>query len=180
MIGRFRLSQLAFLSRRGLSLNIFAVPIFLLAISSLRFLIPLASLSLLTLASPALGESAPTPEQSDSKIRSAPDSRNQIVTFSDEGIDPLTLHTTKSDSIVFFLNSTTDSLTTIEIDYGDRRMHCASSALKLGEDGKIRSVKPFGPRTFTSACFPDRGSYKVTVYGLKGDGAGTSGTIIVE
>lgn len=112
--------------------------------------------------------------------RQAPESRNQIVKFTDRGIEPAVLMTNKTDSIVFFLNATTDSLTTIEIDYKSKRMHCASSALTLGDDGKIRSVRPFGPRSFTSACFPDRGSYTVTVYGINGKADRLSGTIIVE
>jgi hypothetical protein len=127
---------------------------------------------------PSLRSAEPPPAEKN--VRIAPDSRNQIVTLTDQGLDPLTLRTNKSDSIIFFLNSTTDSLTTIEIDYGEKRMHCASGSLKLDNDGKIRSTRPFGPRTFTSACFPDRGTYTVTVHGLPPPRTAASGTIIVE
>jgi len=132
----------------------------------------------ITISASVVGEEMST--LNNGATRQAPDSRNQIVKLTDRGIEPPVLTTNKSDSIVFFLNATTDSLATIEIDYKDKRMHCASSALALGEDGKIRSVRPFGPRSFTSACFPDRGSYTVTVYGLNGKAERASGTIIVE
>ncbi|MFM1847473.1 MAG: hypothetical protein RL417_947 [Pseudomonadota bacterium] len=134
---------------------------------------------LVSLLLPATLLASPAPV-SEGNFRIAPDSGNQIVKFTDTGIEPPILRANRADSIVFFLNSTTDSLTTIEIDYGEKRMHCASSALELGDDGKIRSVRPFGPRTFTSACFPDRGEYKVRVFGLKEAPSGISSSIVVE
>jgi len=138
-----------------------------------------ALLSCAAFAAP-LAAGGAEPSTPETAVRLTPDSRNQIMKFTEDGLSPQALTTNKADSIVFFLNQTNDSLTTLEIDYGGKRMHCASSALKLGDDGRIRSARPFGPRSFASACFPDTGSYKVTVYGLKHNPLGVSGTITVE
>ena len=118
--------------------------------------------------------------RADRGIKAIPDSQNQIIKLTDRGIEPQVLKMTKADSIVFFLNSSTDSLTTLEIDYGKKRTHCASTSLEIGADGKVRSVEPFGPRDFASVCFPDQGRYPVTIYGLKTKPSGLSSTIIVE
>ncbi len=106
--------------------------------------------------------------------------RNQVLKFTDTGISPTTLRMEQTDSIVFFLNSTSESLVTFELKYGSRKTHCASSALTIGEDGVVRSAFPIGPRDFATVCFPEKGTYPITVYGLKGSPKGTSATIVVE
>ena len=82
--------------------------------------------------------------------------------------------------MLFFLNQTKDSLTTFELHYSGHHTHCASTNLKIGDDGVVRSVRPFGPRDFASACFNDKGTYKLKVYGLKKNPSGSTATIIVE
>jgi hypothetical protein len=130
------------------------------------FLIALVSLPLMAWAE---SEQAPIP-----------DSQSQIMKFSDKGISPEVLHMKKEDSILFFLNQTKDSLTTLELDYGNHHTHCSSTNLKIGDDGVVRSVRPFGPRDFASVCFHDKGTYKLKVYGLNKNPLGSTATVVVE
>jgi len=108
------------------------------------------------------------------------DSRNQIMKFTDTGVEPRELRIRAADSILFFLNDTSDSLTTVEVEFGDRSTHCASSNMKIEDAGTIRSNKPFGPKNFATTCFHDRGTYPVTVYGLKSKNSKDVASIIVE
>lgn len=105
---------------------------------------------------------------------------NRLVKLTDRGLQPKTLNMKLDESILFFLNDTTESLATIEIDFGKKPTHCASSNLKIDKDGVIRSSRPYGPKDFASICFHDRGSYPFTIYGLKTSPQGVQGTIIVE
>jgi len=105
---------------------------------------------------------------------------NKILKFKDSGIEPNVLKMTTDDSIVFFLNETSDSLATMAIDFTGRAAHCASSNLAANDDGYVRSRTPFGPKDFATTCFHAPGTYKYTVYGLKPNPQGLSGTIIVE
>ncbi len=109
-----------------------------------------------------------------------PDSNNQVVKLTDSGISPNMLSMKLTDSIVFLLNDTADTLTTLEIDFGSKQMHCSGGNLRAESDGKSRSVRPFGPRDFASTCFHEPGDYSYTVYGLKPNPSGIRGTIHVE
>jgi hypothetical protein len=104
----------------------------------------------------------------------------QIITVSDTGIQPTKITLKKGDGIAFILNDTKDSLITVDLAYGKHTTHCASSNLKIGEDGVIRSKEPIPPKDFASTCFHDSGSYAFTVYGSKGSPNGIVGTIVVE
>lgn len=106
--------------------------------------------------------------------------QGQIITVSDAGVQPKTLTLKKGDGIAFILNDTSDSLITVDLTYGKHTTHCASSNLKIGEDGMIRSKEPIPPKEFASTCFHDSGTYAFTVYGSKGSPAGIVGTIVVE
>lgn len=101
----------------------------------------------------------------------------EIMKITDSGLSPRVLHLNKRDSSVFFYNATQDSLTTLAVVFGTKRMHCSSANLKMGEDGVLRSTAPFGPRDFSITCFPDRGTYALKVYGLP---RVFEGAIIVE
>ena len=109
-----------------------------------------------------------------------PHARNQIIKLTDAGLEPAKLTMRHEDSIVFLLNSSTDSLTTVELTFGKHTFHCATSNLRLDDDGVARSIRPFGPRDFALACFPERGTYSLKVYGLKKNPTGLSATITVE
>src|SRR5690606_19830620 len=74
-----------------------------------------------------------------------PDSRNQIIKFTDKGIEPAELRMKREDSIAFFLNDSKDSLATVQIEFGDKHTHCASGNLSVIEGGKLTSIRPFGP-----------------------------------
>jgi hypothetical protein len=113
-------------------------------------------------------------------LSTVPDSKNQIIKLNDKGLSPQRLEMRLQDSIVFLLNDSSDSLLTVEIDFGKRHMHCAGSNTQAGSDGKIRSIRPFGPRDFASTCFHEPGEYRYTVYGLERHPEGVTGTIIVQ
>lgn len=94
------------------------------------------------------------------------DSKNQIVKLTDAGIEPETVSMKRDDVLLFLLNDSTDSLATVEIEFGKNTMHCGGGNLTV--DGtKIRSVRPFGPRDFATVCFHDPGTYDLRVYGLR-------------
>src|SRR5262245_58402510 len=77
-----------------------------------------------------------------------PDANNQLVKLGDKGVSPTRLTMKKEDSIVFFLNDSSDALATIELDFHGAHTHCASSNMEIDDDGVIRSVRPFGPGDF--------------------------------
>jgi hypothetical protein len=109
-----------------------------------------------------------------------PDSKNQIMKFTDDGVQPAEIHMRKEDSIVFFLNDSTDSLATLTVDFGKRTTHCATANLKIRDNGLISSIRPIEPRNFASVCFHDAGTYPVTVYGLKKKPEGIQASIVVQ
>ena len=108
------------------------------------------------------------------------ESRNQMIVLTDKGIDAPNLQMRVADSALFVLNKTSDSLLTIEIAFGKKTTHCASTNLTIGDDGVIRSTKPFAPKDFASVCFHDPGQYPYKVYGLKGKADTISGVITVQ
>lgn len=113
-------------------------------------------------------------------VTKIPDSKNQIIKLEDTGIEPISLQMKKEDSIVFFLNSSTDSLATIEIDYGNHTTHCASSNLQINKNGTVTSVRPIEPRNFASVCFHEEGRYPFKIFGLKSKPQGIFAEIVVE
>lgn len=108
------------------------------------------------------------------------EAQKEIVKITQRGFEPSILKLTKEDASVFFLNASKDSLMTIEIDFRNKRTHCASPNLKLDNDGMLHSISPIGPKDFALTCFPSKGNYKVTALGLRSDGKPVTGTIIVE
>lgn len=108
------------------------------------------------------------------------ESRNKIIKLTDHGLEPKQLEMKPEDMVLFFLNDSTESLVTVEVDYGKKTMHCSGGNLKAGEDGVIRSVRPFGPKDFATVCFHDPGNYKIKVFGLKNNPKGIESTVLVE
>lgn len=104
--------------------------------------------------------------------------QKEVVKVSEKGFEPSLLKLQREDASVFFVNTTSDALLTFEIDFAKRRAHCATSNMKLDSDGILRSAKPVGPKDFALTCFPEKGSYRVTVHGLRNQSA--TGTIVVE
>lgn len=141
-----------------------------LVISSLLF-----SLTLISSAS-AAEQKQPAPGGNISKL---PDSQNQIVKLTDRGVEPSTLTMKQDDVIVFFLNESSDSLATLQVDFGMKATHCATSNLKIGDGGKVSSVRPFGPTDFASICLHDLGTYDFKVFGLKNNPKGIASKIVV-
>jgi len=131
----------------------------------------------LTFCSLLMAETKPA---TDSTYTNMPTSKKQILKLSDAGLEPQTLKMTTDDSIVFFLNDTNDSLTSLEVDFRGKTAHCASANMVAEEDGFVRSTKPFGPKDFATTCFHAPGTYAYTVYGLKQNPKGIKGTIVVE
>lgn len=146
-----------------------------------RFLRSGVALTALTLSAAMLIPAAAySEEHHETESSTMPESKNQTVRLTDKGIEPAQLTMKREDSIVFFLNDSSDALATIAIDFKDHTTHCATTNLKIGEHGVISSTKPMQPKEFASVCFHDAGSYPVTVYGLKQHPQGLSGTINVE
>ena len=108
------------------------------------------------------------------------DSKNRVIQITDEGISTRELRLSNDDVMVFFLNDTSDSLVTFEIDYGKADVHCSNANVKNFPDGKARSVKPLGPRDFTATCFHEKGRYPVRFIGVKGRKEPFTATVILE
>ncbi|MBN8547674.1 MAG: hypothetical protein J0M12_00015 [Deltaproteobacteria bacterium] len=113
-------------------------------------------------------------------VNTIPDSSNKLVKLTSSGVSPQILHMSLQDSIVFFLNDTKDSLTTLEIDFGTKHMHCNGSNMRADSDGKARSARPFGPRDFAATCFHEPGTFQYKVFGLNSNPSGVTGTIVVQ
>ena len=135
--------------------------------------------TLLLVASPVQAAKESPVVKPDS-VTVVPDSRNQIIKFTDSGIEPSELRMKREDSIAFFLNDSKDSLATVQIEFGDKHTHCASGNLSVIEGGKLTSIRPFGPNDFSTTCFHDPGTYEFTVFGLRPNPKGLKGKIIVE
>ena len=69
---------------------------------------------------------------------------------------------------------------TIEIDFKGKRAHCASSNMKFGKDGVLRSSQPIGPKDFAASCFPEKGIYEISAFGVNGSKTPVKGSIVVE
>ena len=106
--------------------------------------------------------------------------QKEVIKISAKGASPTTIHFTKEDGSVFFLNNSKDSLMTLDIDFKGRRAHCASTNMKFSSDGHLRSTTPVGPKDFAITCFPEKGTYEFLAYGILGNQKPISGSIIVE
>lgn len=124
--------------------------------------------------------SVSTMSYADDEVVQDVSAEKEVVKVSAKGFEPAVLKLQREDASVFFVNTTQEDLLTFEIDFANRRAHCATSNLKLDSDGILRSSKPIGPKDFALTCFPEKGTYKVTVHGLHGRGGVASGSVIVE
>ena len=105
---------------------------------------------------------------------------NKLIKFTDSGIVPPSLQMKRDDGLVFFLNNTSKSYLTIEIDYAEHHKHCATTNLELSDDGIARSKRPIPPQDFALVCFPDSGNYELKVAGLPGKFKNSTVKILVE
>lgn len=113
-----------------------------------------------------------------SLLTDVPDSTNQILKLTHQGLQPPTLTLNRAGSSVFFLNGTSDALVNIEVEYGRKLGYCATGKMEMDADGVFRSRKPIAPKSFVSVCFPQPGSYPVRVQGI--DGKTLTGSVIVR
>ncbi len=104
----------------------------------------------------------------------------EVMKITEKGMIPSSLSLKTLDASVFFVNATSDALITLETDFGKRRVHCASSNMKYESSGRMRSTKPIGPKDFAIMCFPERGEYVVTAYGVRSDRKPVVGKVIIE
>lgn len=109
-----------------------------------------------------------------------PESKNQTMRMTDEGIFPDTLTLRPEDSVVFLLNDTSDSLLNFELSFGEHVTHCNGGILRAQEHGKVRSTRPLEPRNFVTTCFHEKGRYPIVVYGLKNHPKGITANVVVE
>lgn len=90
-----------------------------------------------------------------------PNVLKEIMKITSQGWEPKELRLNKRDASVFFVNMDEKREYSLAINYGPRRMHCASSELVLGEDLWLRTVKPIQFKDFSISCFPDIGIYDI-------------------
>lgn len=91
----------------------------------------------------------------------------EVVKITEKGLQPAVISLDKLDSSVFFLNATDDSLVSVQVNFANHTPHCASGNMKF-ETGVMKSVKPIGPKDFALMCFPESGTYDVTIEGVGG------------
>lgn len=103
----------------------------------------------------------------------------ETVKLTENGFEPRVITLRKLDGSIFFVNTTRAGLATLEVAFGAHRAHCASDNMKF-ENGKMSSIKPVGPRDFALMCFPDKGTYSMTVRGVDGTAKAFTGSVIVE
>ena len=116
-------------------------------------------------------------KQPSNSVNEITESRNQIIKFTDRGIVPSELKIKKEDSIVFFLNDTSSSLTSLVVDFGSKVTHCGGAKM---QNGKVSTARPFGPNDFASTCFHESGVYPFKVFGIKSNPRGLESKIYVE
>ena len=91
----------------------------------------------------------------------------EMMKITEHGFEPAQISFSQLDSSVFFVNSTNESLLSLQVDFGDRRAHCASENI-IFEGGVMRSKVPLAPQDFALVCFPEKGSYEVIARGVAG------------
>lgn len=108
------------------------------------------------------------------------DAEKVLVKLSNSSPIPKQTKLSKLDSSIFFVNSSNDALLTLSIDFGKRKAHCASGNMKWFKDeGVLRSNEPIAPKDFAVTCFPESGTYNVSVYGLKNDASAVITQVVV-
>ncbi len=92
----------------------------------------------------------------------------KVVLISDEQVVPQEIVLSKMDGSVFLLNVSRSSLLTFEIEFGERRPHCASGNLRYdSQRGVLHSIEPVASRDFALLCFPEKGTYRIRISGLR-------------
>jgi hypothetical protein len=119
-------------------------------------------------------------DPADGVTSAIPESQSQIIKITEKGLEPTSIEMGTEDGVAFFLNDTTDSLVTVDVNANGVKTHCASANMKIGEDGSVRSSAPIAPKDFASTCFHKSGTYEFTVHGLKNNPEGIKGSIIVR
>jgi hypothetical protein len=110
----------------------------------------------------------------------ASDARPQIVKILSNGVVPANFTMQRSDSVVFFYNTTNEDLLTLEIDFGSSSVHCSGALRVVKEPGLSRTRKPFGPKEFVSTCFHEKGAYPYKIFSSLDKNRTFTGTVTVE
>ena len=116
-------------------------------------------------------------DKNENDIESA---QKEVVKVTSKGLEPSTMKLSKLDASVFFVNATKDSLVTVDVNFGGKKAHCASSNMKFNTEGHMHSVEPVGPKDFALMCFPEKGTYPVQVFGVLPNNQPLNGAVIVE
>lgn len=163
-----------------------------LLLSAVLLYMPTRGISEGAPASAAALATTPTPSSAQTAHVHTTPHEGRIVKITDAGLEPSELiidsNSEKTDTtsenlhsrVVFFLNDTTDSLITLDVETQGKKAHCASGNLKIQESGGVRSSTPIVPKDFASTCFHNVGSYPFSVYGLKGRTTAVTGVIQVR
>jgi hypothetical protein len=138
--------------------------------------VPSCLLCLVLLFPPSFGISEGVPDE----LPPATELQGQMVAITDTGLEPSTLSMSREERVAFFVNNSTDSLITLQVDFGSNTTHCASKNLEIRDNGTVVSSKPISPKDFATTCFHEAGKYPFTVRGVTGHPEGLKGTIVVD
>ena len=110
-------------------------------------------------------------------------SEDLVISIDELGPKPTNIDMKIRQGIIFFYNATSDSLLTLELDFGKYALSCFSSStenMAFKDSTTLASTRPIGPGGFASTCFPTVGNYTYTVHGLERFPKGLKGTIEVH
>ncbi len=116
---------------------------------------------------------------SESQTLDLDNAEKKVMKFVERGLEPKEIRLRSLDGSVFFVNSTKDSLVTMRVDFQGHDAHCASANMAF-KDGIMQSRAPIAPKDFAIMCFPGKGEYIVSAYGIGGSEKVTQAKIIVE
>lgn len=89
-----------------------------------------------------------------------------VIKVTEKGFEPPTLKLTHEDSSVFVVNSSKSSLLTLSMDFKGKKTHCASSNMRLSDEGILKSSEPIAPKDFALFCIPEKGEYDLIADGV--------------
>ncbi len=144
---------------------------------NIRYLCGAAALLLTLSGLPAVAEKGTTSQGEQSTLGNA---EKKVMLISERGFDPPVMKLKTLDGSVFFVNSTKDSLITLDVDFGGKHAHCASGNMELSPSHALVSKAPIAPRDFALMCFPDKGEYTARAYGVKGRKEPIIGAVVVQ
>lgn len=85
---------------------------------------------------------------------------NQVLIISNNKISPQIVNVSPPGGGVFILNKSSMPLM-LEIDFGEKKAHCASREVEMSKTGVMKTKETLKPNEFISVCFPDKGTHSV-------------------